>query len=85
MLRFGAYNPEVFTRLEWMQRVMGPAMQAAVRQSGGIDARAIIAEAVQMGDDGHNRNKSGTALFYRTLAFNMVDSGLPANMVSETL
>lgn len=85
VLRFGAYSQEVFPRLDWMREVLGPSLKRAVQTAGGIDARAIITEAVQMGDDGHNRNKSGTALLFRTLAPNLVESGLPSDKVSQVL
>ena len=31
VLRYGAYGPEVLTRLRWMNDVLGPLLQAAVR------------------------------------------------------
>ena len=31
VLRYGAYGPEVLTRLRWMGDVLGPLLQAAVR------------------------------------------------------
>jgi hypothetical protein len=40
-----------------------------VLESGdGIDLRALLAEALHMGDEGHNRNKAGSLLFMRHLA-----------------
>jgi hypothetical protein len=36
--------------------------------SGGIDIRALLAEALHMGDEGHNRNKAGSILFTAKLA-----------------
>ena len=33
VLRYGAYGPEVLTRLRWMGDVLGPLLQAAVRST----------------------------------------------------
>jgi Protein of unknown function (DUF1116) len=75
VLRYGAYAPEVLERLRWMQDVLGPALGRAIRQLGGVDARAIMAQALQMGDECHNRNKAATALFVRELAASLVETG----------
>jgi Protein of unknown function (DUF1116) len=68
VLRYGAYGPEVIDRLRWMAAVLGPVLGAAVRRAGPVDLRALSAQALQMGDDGHNRNRAGTSLFIRAVA-----------------
>jgi hypothetical protein len=68
VLRYGAYSEEVINRLRWMEEVMAPVLQAAIEASGGIDIRALIAEALHMGDEGHNRNKAGSILYLKALA-----------------
>ena len=68
VLRYGAYSAEVLNRLRWMNEVMGPMLAEALEIGGGIDIRALIAEALQMGDEGHNRNKAGSILFLKALA-----------------
>ncbi len=67
VLRFGAYSEEVLSRLYWMRDVLAPGIKEAVRLSGGIDLKAIIAQALHMGDEVHNRNKAATSLLIRTL------------------
>ncbi len=37
-------------------------------QSSGIDMRALIAEALHMGDEGHNRNKAGSLLYLKLIS-----------------
>ncbi|HVB24247.1 MAG TPA: DUF1116 domain-containing protein [Ktedonobacteraceae bacterium] len=74
VLRYGAYAPEVLERLRWMQDVLGPALGRAIRRLGGVDARAIMAQALQMGDECHNRNKAATSLFVRQLAPALVET-----------
>ena len=74
VLRYGAYAPEVIERLRWMDRVLGPVFGDAVRRSGPVDLRSLIAQALQMGDDGHNRNRAGTSLLLRTIGAALVES-----------
>ncbi|MEN8173705.1 MAG: DUF1116 domain-containing protein, partial [Chloroflexota bacterium] len=68
VLRYGAYSPEVLDKLHWMNDVMGPVLANAIEKSGGIDIRALLAESLHMGDEGHNRNKAGSILFTTKLA-----------------
>ncbi|MBA2286155.1 MAG: DUF1116 domain-containing protein [Ktedonobacteraceae bacterium] len=82
VLRYGAYAPEVLERLHWMQQVLGPALRRAIRSLGGVDARATMAQALQMGDECHNRNKAATSLFVRQVAPALVETG---NSIAETV
>jgi hypothetical protein len=68
VLRYGAYSDEVLKRLRWMNDVLGPVIGDALAISNGIDLRALIAEALHMGDEGHNRNKAGSLLFLKQIA-----------------
>jgi hypothetical protein len=68
VLRYGAYSEEVLRRLRWMNDVLGPVLADALAQSGGIDLRALIAEALHMGDEGHNRNKAGSLIYLKSLS-----------------
>jgi hypothetical protein len=67
VLRFGAYDATVLERLRWLADTLGPALHRAL-QAGPIDLKLIIAQALQMGDECHNRNNAATSLFVRTLA-----------------
>jgi hypothetical protein len=68
VLRYGAYAEDVLDKLRWMNTVMGPLLAEAIEASGGLDIRALLAEALHMGDEGHNRNKAGSLLFLKALA-----------------
>lgn len=68
VLRYGAYQEDVQNRLRWMNEVMAPVLKAAIEASGGMDIRALVAEAMHMGDEGHNRNKAGSILYTKNLA-----------------
>lgn len=73
VLRYGAYSDEVIERLRWMRDVLGPILAAAVERTGPLDIRAYISQMVQMGDEGHNRNRSGTLMFLRDIAPTMFE------------
>ena len=79
VLRYGAYGPEVVERLRWMSDVLGPLLQTAVRSraSQPVDVKAIAAQMLQMGDEGHNRNRAGTLMFLRELLPDLIESGRP--------
>jgi hypothetical protein len=74
VLRYGAYGAEVIDRLRWMDAVLGPVLSAAVELAGPIDLRAMIAQALQMGDELHNRNRAATSLLLRELAPAIADA-----------
>jgi len=83
VLRYGAYGPEVIERLRWMSTVLGPALRDAVRAHGPIDIKALIGQMVQMGDEGHNRNRAGTLMLLRDLLPDLVEGGLPTAEVAR--
>ncbi len=85
VLRYGAYGPEVIDRLRWMGDVLGPLLRDAVRSGGPVDVRAIVAQMVQMGDEGHNRNRAGTLMFLREVLPALIDSGAPGGDVAEAV
>jgi hypothetical protein len=86
VLRYGAYAPEVLTRLRWMGDVLGPLLQRAVRATAEpVDATAILGQMLQMGDEAHNRNRAGTLMLLRDLGPSLVSSGADAADVAEAL
>ncbi len=86
VLRYGAYGPEVLTRLRWMGDVLGPLLQAAVRGTPeATDVTGVLTQMLQMGDEAHNRNRAGTLMLLRDLAPAMVGSGFDAGDVAEAL
>lgn len=77
VLRYGAYSAEVLERLRWMGETLGPALGRAIRLMGGMDVHANMAQALQMGDECHNRNKAATSLFARQIAPALIESTPP--------
>jgi hypothetical protein len=83
VLRYGAFAPEVIDRLRWMERVLAPILGAALEAAGPIDLRTIVSQALQMGDDGHNRNRAATSLLLRRLAPSLIDGLGPVGPRAE--
>ncbi len=75
VLRHGAYDDEVVEKLRWMNHELAPLLKEAIHHAGGIDIKNIIAQAVQMGDELHNRNKASNALFLIALVPHLVAVG----------
>ena len=68
VLRYGGMGEEVYERLRWMEKVLYPALNAALEaMPDGIDIKSLIAQALHMGDECHNRNRAATSLFLRAI------------------
>jgi Protein of unknown function (DUF1116) len=78
VLRFGAYSPEVIDRLRWIEKVLAPVLAAVLRRHGPVDIPSILAQALQMGDEGHNRNRAGTSLFIREIVADLIELDFPS-------
>lgn len=73
VLRYGAFGDEVVERLRWMERVLAPTLKEAIDRHGPIDLQVLVAQALQMGDDGHNRNRAATSLFLRQIGAELLE------------
>ena len=68
VLRFGANGDEVLARLRWMRDVLAPTVRLALRSAGEIELKPMMAQALHMGDEVHNRNAAATGLFFKRIA-----------------
>ena len=69
VLRFGAYSEEVVNRLRWMRDVLGPVLGRALRSmDNGLALNPLIAKAVAMGDEFHQRNIAASLAFLKEVA-----------------
>ncbi|HZB19315.1 MAG TPA: DUF1116 domain-containing protein, partial [Blastococcus sp.] len=91
VLRMGAFNDEVLTRLAWMRDVLGPILSKAVRGSidagnDPLDVKSVLAQMLQMGDEGHNRNRAGSLMTLRELSPSIVAvEGVPSSDIAAVL
>jgi uncharacterized protein DUF1116 len=67
VLRFGANDESVLARLRWLRDEAGPLLGKTLRATGGIDLRALMAQALRMGDEMHQRNVAASCLLARAL------------------
>lgn len=69
VLRFGAYSEEVVNRLSWMRDVLGPILGKAIRTiDGGLAINPLVAKAIAMGDEFHQRNIAASLAFLKEMA-----------------
>jgi hypothetical protein len=81
VLRFGAYDASVIERLRWMAEELAPTLNDAILASGGINIKTMIAQALCMGDEGHNRNFAGTNLFLKEILPHLLGLGRPNDLI----
>lgn len=69
VLRFGAYSKEVVDRLTWMKNVLGPTLSKAIRSmENGLNVNPLVAKAIAMGDEFHQRNIAASLAFLKEVA-----------------
>lgn len=83
--QFGDYSPQaVETLIKWRD-VFGPALRAALQLMGGLSLKPLIARALEMGDELHNRQVAASSLFANALSVPLVEAGLPKEQLLATL
>ncbi len=85
VLRFGAYDDGVVARLKWLQEVLAPALDAALKRLGGLPLVPLMARALTMGDEMHQRNIAATSLFSRALAPALAEIAMPGDVLPSIL
>jgi uncharacterized protein DUF1116 len=78
VLRFGANGPEVLARLKWMRDTLAPTLAAALKALGPLELKPLMAQALHMGDEVHNRNAAASGLLLKRLVPAILKSGVPA-------
>lgn len=69
VLRFGANSQEVIDRLKWMQDILGPTIAKALALTeDGLNLNVIIAKAITMGDEFHQRNIAASLIFLKEIS-----------------
>ncbi len=85
VLRYGAYGPEVIAHLKWMENTLYPVIKETLEIKGEINLKSLFAQALQMGDEGHNRNRAATSLLIRELAPSILDTHFSDKEKKEVL
>jgi len=88
VLRYGAYSGEVVQRLVWMRDVLaetlGSTIDEILREKDGVAMKPLIAQALTMGDDCHNRYNAATSLFLKEIAPYMMKTGTDKQTLVDT-
>jgi len=84
VLRFGAYSEDVIERLKWMEKTLYPALKEALKIAK-IDLKQIIAKALHMGDECHNRNVAATSLFLSEIVSLLLCTTLEKKVINDVV
>ena len=83
--QFGNYQEEALQDLHKWRDVWAPSLRKALIKTGGLDLKPILTQALQMGDELHNRHSASSSLFANTLAVGMVEADIPKSELLPTL
>jgi hypothetical protein len=83
--QFGEYSQDALNGLRLWRDVWAPTLRKALAKIGGLDLKPIITQALQMGDELHNRHSASSSLFANAMAVAMVEAELPKEVVLPTL
>lgn len=72
-LNYGCYDDEVRERLLHVNNVLAPVVGEAIRRSGGVPLKGLMAKALRMGDELHSRNAAASLLFTREILPALLD------------
>jgi hypothetical protein len=74
VLRYGANSTDVLDRLKWMSTTLYRVLAEALTEAGSFEVKPLIAQALNMGDEVHNRNAAATAMLLKRLVPAMLRS-----------
>ena len=83
--QFGQFDAEALSGLTRWRNVWAPSVRVGLRNGGPIPLKSIIARALQMGDELHNRPNAASSLFANVMSQAMVDAGVPKAALLETM
>src|SRR6185437_12009555 len=85
VLRFGANSTAVIDRLKWMASILRETLGLTLAEIGGIELKPLMAQALHMGDEVHNRNAAATSLLLKMLAPAMLKSRAARESATEAV
>jgi hypothetical protein len=85
VLRFGANSREVLDRLRWLGTEFFATIQVAVRGLADTSLKPLMAQALHMGDEVHNRNSAASALLFKRLTLALLKSNADAKAIERAL
>jgi hypothetical protein len=83
--QFGDYSEEALQGLRLWRDVWAPALRKGLLKMGGLNLKPIITQALQMGDELHNRHSASSSLFANVMAVTMLEADVPKAEMLPTL
>lgn len=83
--QFGDYSEEALENLRKWRDIWAPALRKGLQKIGGLNLKPIITQALQMGDELHNRHSASSSLFANAMAVAMVEADVPKAELLPTL
>jgi hypothetical protein len=83
--QFGDFSDEAVRGLRAWTELFAPSLRAGLRHLGEVALAPLVAKALQMGDELHNRQVAASSLFANTMAAPMLEAGVPADRLAATL
>jgi hypothetical protein len=83
--QFGEFSEDALNGLRSWRDVWAPALRQALQKSGGLELKLIIMQAMQMGDELHNRHTASSSLFANKMAVAMVEADVAKDLMLPTL
>jgi hypothetical protein len=85
VMRFGGNDAEVLDRLRWLRDEFGPALGRALRQTGGLALKHLVARGLTMGDEMHQRNVACSGLTLRAIAPALAETATDTAALAKSL
>jgi len=85
MQQFGDYSDKALDGLRSWRDIFAPSLRAALKAEGELPLKPIITQALQMGDELHNRHSASSAMFGNAMAIGLIKAGLPLDKHIPTL
>lgn len=85
VLRMGANSEEVLARLRWMRDTLAPTLEAVLAVTGTVELKPLMARALHMGDEVHNRNVAASSLLFKRFAPAMLRAKIDGDAAASSL
>ena len=83
--QFGDYSHEAIESLHMWRDIWAPTLRKAILKLGGLELKPIITQALQMGDELHNRHSASSSLFANAMAVAIAEADIPKDAAIPTL
>ena len=83
--QFGEFSDDALDGLRQWRDMWAPALREGLLKQGGLELKPIIVQALQMGDELHNRHSASSSLFANAMAVAMVEALVPTEAMLPTL